>query len=720
MDPTLVATISRNQPQRITILGGVEAIGTDVEELLAERALVRRIGGRNRFETAALIAALAEPTSTVLVASAGNFPDALTAGAVAAGQKIPILLTDGEGPIADSTSERLQSSEIDQVIVVGGEQALSGSVLGQIEDIVGAGKVQRVGGPNRFATAVELARYAADNYDFANGAHVNLARADDFPDALALGPHAGLDFPGPSPILLTGPDELSTETADYLAELQSCDFQAIHVAGGSMAIGEQVELEARDTLRPDDCGDDITPGPTEDPAVSPQTITATPVVASNALGEPHVVTAVVGPDGAEGTVTFTADDTSIGAATPVPADGERQTQGGSADFVFTSDTAGQVVITARVEGADGTVLTTTAQKYFCGDVSDLDGDGICDEFDSDLDGDGVVDAADIDDDNDGVPDDADQDPRDPDVRFIDANGNGIADADNGISLFALIDGAGESAEGNSIVEVPLTESGPLTPVAQYVVVDQNDDVLLTALVAIDERPSTGDLYVLGEDGTLYTLELELDQTPIDPEPEQVPTGTATATEVGTGDFSNTSFAQLDGRAVGFDFNPQTGSLRIVSREQNFRITMDDLDDGDGTLTVLQDGDLAYGVDDANATAVPNVTAVAQTSNDRGPGAAPSQLYDLDLGNELLALQSPADEGTLATVGVLVLDDGIADESDLNGFDVSGLSGAAYAAVPTSAGSDLALYNVDLQTGDTQLIETFINASINGFTLVPTQ
>ncbi len=114
--------------------------------------------------------------------------------------------------------------------------------------------------------------------------------------------------------------------------------------------------------------------------------------------------------------------------------------------------------------------------------------------------------------------------------------------------------------------------------------------------------------------------------------------------------------------------------------------------------------------------MPNVTAVAQTSNDRGPGAAPSKLYDLDLGNEVLALQSPAEEGTLATVGVLVLDEGIAAESDLNGFDVSGLSGAAYAAVQVSGGSALGLYNVDLQTGETQVIGTFDDVSINGFTL----
>ena len=713
--PAVIAAIEQNDPETITILGDTAAIGEDVEAELAERADVRRIGGFNRFETAALLADEAEETSTAIVADGGDFPDALAAGAIAAAEDFPILLTGNDGPLDPFTAERLESLGIEQVIAVGGTRALSESVLDQIEAIVP--DVTRVSGVDRFETAVEIARYAEDNYDFANDTHLNLARADDFADALALGPHAGLDFPGPSPILLTAIDELSPQTADYMEELTSCDY-VLHVAGGFFAINAEAERTARDILRPD-MGCPGQPG-------TPETITVTPAVASNELGETHTVTATLGPDGAEGTVTFTAETTTVGAATPTPTTFETATAGGTADFEFVSDTAGQVVITATVEGADGP-LTATAEKYYCEDVTDTDADGICDEFDPDADGDGipdldtdgdgVPDAIDIDDDNDGVPDDADSDPLDDTVGFTDANGDGVADIDDATTIFGLTSTGGLGAGDNLLVEGTLNDGDTLTTLdvteeATYVIVGEDGLPLDAALVGIDERPSSGVLYTLDADGTLYTLdEIGEDDPVLDL--------TATATPIGTGDFGD--LGVLADGGVGVDFNPEADALRVVFGDSNFRVGTDDLDDDDGAITPIVDGDLAYtDGDPADET----VTAAAYTSNDRGDGAAPTELYDLETGNDLLAQQVPANEGTLVEIGELVftdptgeVEDEIVDVAGLNGFDVSFQSGAAYAAVQTvSGGADvLGVYSVDLDTGEGQFIDIFPGAT-NGFTL----
>jgi len=743
--PEVTATIAENEPETITILGGVEAIDTDVEDLLAETASVRRIGGVNRFETAALLADLADGASTAILADGGDFPDALAAGAIAASEEFPILLTGNDGPLDPFTAERLESLDIEQVIAVGGEDALSESVISQVQDIVGDDAVERVAGPDRFATAVEIARYADDNYDFVPEEHVNLARADDFADALALSPHAGLDFTGPSPILLTAVDELSMQTEDYFEELQSCEFEALHVAGGRFAVSDTAEEQARDALRPEGCPDD------DD--VPAESITATPLTAVNVVGDEHTVTATVTDDdgnpasGDDLSVTFDAADALIdgmietATATPAPAADEVEVDDdGQAEFTFTSDTIGRVEITATVTDDDGDDLSATVEKFFVSDEDevdlDADGDGIPDELDADVDGDGIpneledtdgdgiLDGVDIDDDNDGVPDVADDNPLVPDADngvsdVIDTDGDGIADADNGATVFGLTAGAGGLPDGNTLFEGTLTTGiTPLDvePDAEYVVVGDDGLVLATTLVAIDERPSSGVLYALGDDGTLFTLELNEDLADLGPPFGEV--ATATATEVGTGDFGGDLGFLGDG-AVGLDFNPEVDALRVVFGVQNFRIAMADLDDGDGAIETIEDGDLAYTDDNAGLT--PGVTAAGYTSNDRGPGAAPTELYDLDTANDLLAQQVPANDGTLTTVGELTFTDAtgdVADVSDLNGFDVSSFSGAAYAAVETTDLDGMlvfSLYQVDLTTGEAQFVDTFPGAT-NGFAI----
>ena len=362
LTPALKATIAINEPETITILGGPAAIGTDVEAALEESATVRRIGGVNRFETAALLADLAEETSTAILADGGNFPDALAAGAVAAGETFPILLTGNDGPLDPYTAERLDDLGIENVIAVGGTDALSDSVLDQVRAIVP--DVERVSGPDRFQTAVAIAEYAQENFDFANTLHVNLARADDFADALALGPHAGLDFPGPSPILLTAVDELSSQTADYLAELASCDFEALHVAGGSFAVSDSAELEARDVLRPEGCtGTDVA-----DIVLSPET-------ATNLVGETHTVTATLVDADGEPATTLTEDDgtpyevafttTSDDGAVVTPETSTAEVgDDGTAEFTFTGTTPGTVTVTGSSMDADGAPIQDTATKTF--------------------------------------------------------------------------------------------------------------------------------------------------------------------------------------------------------------------------------------------------------------------------------------------------------------------------------------------------------------------
>jgi len=354
-------------PETITILGGTEAIEEDVEEELEETfpdADIERIGGEDRFQTAALIADELpnEETDTAIVADGGDFADALVAGAIAASQQIPILLTFEDGDLHPATEERLRDNEYDEVIIAGGVDALSQDVEDQIEDIVGEGNTRRVAGNTRFETAVEFAREGTENFGFTNY-HLNFATGLKFPDALALGPHAGLDYNGPAPILLTDLGELSDPTRDYLNEIDRC-VETIHVAGGVEAIEDEVEDEARQILTQE--------GEACSLELSPET-------ATNMVGETHTVVARVSDNtgnAAEGngetlTVRFEVTPESSTAsgsnetstARPTPESATVQVnQNGFAEFTFTSDTAGCVVITASTRSTN---FAATAEVSKC-------------------------------------------------------------------------------------------------------------------------------------------------------------------------------------------------------------------------------------------------------------------------------------------------------------------------------------------------------------------
>jgi hypothetical protein len=202
----------------------------------------------------------------------------------------------------------------------------------------------------------------------------------------------------------------------------------------------------------------------------------------------------------------------------------------------------------------------------------------------------------------------------------------------------------------------------------------------TALVGIDRRVQNGKLYGVGNQGGIYTLSSR----------------TARATKVG-----QLSVA-LAGTAFGVDFNPAANALRIISNTgQNLRQPFGTTDGP--TVPTVVDGTLNY-------LAVPaaGVSGAAYTNNDLNADTATS-LFDLDTALDQVALQSPANSGSLAATGKLGVDAG----TDA-GFDIysdlrrgTTVSVAGYATL--SVGGRTGLYAVNLLTGDVALEGHFASA-----------
>jgi hypothetical protein len=188
------------------------------------------------------------------------------------------------------------------------------------------------------------------------------------------------------------------------------------------------------------------------------------------------------------------------------------------------------------------------------------------------------------------------------------------------------------------------------------------------LVGIDVRPANRRLYGLSTTNELYT---------IDPK-----TGDAKLVCSLTVPFEG-------GARSGIDFNPQADRLRLISSDgQNLRVNVDI-----GATAV--DGSIVYASGDANAGKRPAIAASAYTNS--LPNAATTKLFDVDAGQDVLALQDPPNDGALTTVGRLGVDFG-----PLAGFEIvtdgSG-NDRAFAA------SGATLYAVDLTTGTATTLGT---------------
>lgn len=191
---------------------------------------------------------------------------------------------------------------------------------------------------------------------------------------------------------------------------------------------------------------------------------------------------------------------------------------------------------------------------------------------------------------------------------------------------------------------------------------------------IDTRPATGQLYALGQSGTLFTIDTT--------------TGVATAIP---GVVPVTS-SDLD---FGTGFNPVPDRLRVVtSTDRNLRVDPT-------TGATIADTNLAYAAGDPNAGANPLVTAVAYTN--QVAGATTTTLYGIDAGLGILVRQDPPNAGTLNTVGLLGIS--LFPNGFGQGFDIDAVSGIAFASLTLLTGGN-ALYTINLATGAASVLGDF--------------
>ena len=189
--PTAVRDeIARLNPDTIYLVGGTGAVSTAVENALKVlQPNTIRLSGANRYATGAAIIDEVWGGTTVpevFIATGRNYPDALSAGAVAAGEGIPVILVDGAlGSVPQATIDLITELGPTQITIAGGTGAVSAGIASQL-DAAFTAEVRRLSGANRYATS------AAINLDaYPTNTGVVYATGTGFADALAGAALAG-------------------------------------------------------------------------------------------------------------------------------------------------------------------------------------------------------------------------------------------------------------------------------------------------------------------------------------------------------------------------------------------------------------------------------------------------------------------------------------------------------------------------------------------------
>lgn len=194
-----------------------------------------RYAGPTRIHTAIAISrAQHDAADTVVLATAGEFADALAGAPLAVQLGAPILLS-GHGALDAATAAEIVRLGATRAVLLGGDHALSPQVAADL-DALGL-SVERVAGTNRYGTsAAILGRLAAAD-------DVYVVTGEDFTDALVT---SALAAALGRPVLLTADAQLPPEVADVLHG----DMAAVIVGDAVAAdVVQAVDAQAGDVRR---------------------------------------------------------------------------------------------------------------------------------------------------------------------------------------------------------------------------------------------------------------------------------------------------------------------------------------------------------------------------------------------------------------------------------------------------------------------------------------
>ncbi|NTU88850.1 MAG: cell wall-binding repeat-containing protein, partial [Actinobacteria bacterium] len=186
-----------------------------------------QVAGVDRSATAAqtALAAYSDGAEGVIIASAGDFPDAYTASSLAGLLDYPILLC-GATTLGTSTADAIRDLGATNVIIVGGTGVIPTAVETELAGL-GITIDARLAGDDRYGTADAVYEYGAEHGTWSDTAIVTTGSG--FADALSISPFV---VASDSPVILTAADGSLPESAQ--AELSNSED--VVIVGGTAVV----------------------------------------------------------------------------------------------------------------------------------------------------------------------------------------------------------------------------------------------------------------------------------------------------------------------------------------------------------------------------------------------------------------------------------------------------------------------------------------------------
>ena len=193
-------------------------------------------GGANRYETAVEISKSRFSTAdTVVLVNGFALVDGLAATPLASYHTGPILLTQTNA-LGSATKAEINRLKAKKIIIVGGTGIITSKVINELKAMgISSSNITRLGGSNRYDTALEVAKYIDKN--LYNVSNVVIASGYGEADAMSIAPVSGRDR---MPIILVQKDNIPASVNTWLA---SKKLESAYIIGGTGVVSSSVMSE---------------------------------------------------------------------------------------------------------------------------------------------------------------------------------------------------------------------------------------------------------------------------------------------------------------------------------------------------------------------------------------------------------------------------------------------------------------------------------------------
>lgn len=241
LSSTTKTELERLNAKHVIVVGGEGVVSKNIEDSILNSLKIKpdlkRIWGKDRFETSVKIAREIGVSDKIVLTNGYNYADALSVSPIAAENKMAILLTDNNN-LPDSIQNFVNEKKPSTSYIIGLEGAVSKNVENSLNKIISTPSI-RIGGSDRFDTNINILKQFEKEINFDNIFVVtgDGSTGDEFADALS---GAVLAAQKGAPMILTY-KTLPKVADDYLKDKVKSNTVIVSVGGEAVLPNSIIE-----------------------------------------------------------------------------------------------------------------------------------------------------------------------------------------------------------------------------------------------------------------------------------------------------------------------------------------------------------------------------------------------------------------------------------------------------------------------------------------------